>query len=140
MALVSARVGTARVGTARLQSSEQAFGHGFVDHLPATSVRRLCLTKKYRQCLRQRKQPFAGIRQPAFYPIQWLRTGQQIEYRVGIGVACRVDNTSLLPYTKVLATMHPGWLIGWLLWCCNLQPITRASKPQEFVAASVGWT
>ena len=38
----------------------------------------------------------------------------------------------LLPRSGAMARMHVGWLLGWLLWIRNLQPIIRASQPPEF--------
>ena len=41
-------------------------------------------------------------------------------------------NTSLLLLSPTLVSMHVGWLLGWLLWCRNLQPITRGGQPSIF--------
>lgn len=38
-------------------------------------------------------------------------------------------NPLLLPRCRALASMHVGWLLGWLLWSRNLQPIIRVGRP-----------
>ena len=71
-------------------------------------------------------------RQQRLDPIEQLRAGQQIEHRVGIGIARALADTSLLSRDTTIDTMRGGWLLGWWLRCRNLQPTIRPSQPPRF--------
>jgi hypothetical protein len=71
-------------------------------------------------------------RQQRLDPIKQLRTGQQVEHRVGVRVARVVANTLLLPRRRAMIRMHVGWLLGWLLWFRNFQLTIRAGQPLFF--------
>ena len=48
-------------------------------------------------------------------PIEHLRAGQQIEKGVGVSLLCTALNTFLLLQGRAMASMHDGWLSGWLV-------------------------
>jgi hypothetical protein len=122
----------AGVRVAGLEARDQPLDHSGIDRLLAAPIRRQDLGDEHRQRLGRRIQPLAVLGQHRLDPLQQLGAGQQVEHGGGIGVAGVAAHALLLPRCRALASLHVGWLLGWLWSSRNLQPTIRDGQPSIF--------